>query len=184
VQKAPADCTTAYFGICQLSDESDVVLERKSLGFDTPVLNATEPLRIGKSAGGDYPPYFEGYFDEIKIYNYAAVGLQLDEYVGIDEGQDPGVPMSYKLSQNYPNPFNPSTTINFVVPTNQHVNLTVYNILGKKVKTLLNKELGSGAQTACWNGRNESGNRVASGIYLYRLETDNFVKVRKMILMK
>ncbi len=90
-----------------------------------------------------------------------------------------GLPQTYKLSQNYPNPFNPTTQIEFSIPHTGAVKLIVYDLLGKEVATLVNKQMSAGNYKIQWNAQNFS-----SGIYLYRLETKNFVQVRKMILLK
>jgi hypothetical protein len=89
------------------------------------------------------------------------------------------MPDSYTLLQNYPNPFNPSTTIKFSVPQNGHVNLTVFNLLGQEVETLVNEEREQGNHEVKFNASN-----LPSGIYLYRLQTANTVETKKMILMK
>ena len=90
-----------------------------------------------------------------------------------------GFPMSYSLSQNYPNPFNPSTTIRFQVPNSSFVNLKIYDVLGNEVETLVNEEKSAGSYEANFNAA-----KLSSGIYFYKLETGNFVKTKKMILLK
>ena len=89
------------------------------------------------------------------------------------------LPTEFSLSQNYPNPFNPTTEINFALPKASNVRLDIYNIMGQKVATLVNRHLEAGFHTAVWDGT-----RVASGIYLYRLDADDFVDTKKMILLK
>jgi len=98
---------------------------------------------------------------------------------------EPGtLPKEYALFQNYPNPFNPSTVIKFTLPANAHVELTIYNLLGKKVRTLVTSDLAAGDHSVTWDGLDEIGDGVASGMYLYRLQTGSFVASRKMILMR
>ncbi len=94
----------------------------------------------------------------------------------IDSGIMPG---RYALTQNYPNPFNPSTKINFSLPRVSCVNLSVYNLLGQKVETLIKKEMVAGNYNVTWDGID-----VASGIYFYRLESNGFVETKKMLLLK
>jgi hypothetical protein len=94
------------------------------------------------------------------------------------------VPDEFALHQNYPNPFNPVTTIQFDIPIETHVNLIVYDILGREVKTMLNQTEQPGYKSIRWNGRNNFGQKVSAGMYFYRLETTGFVKVHKMILLK
>jgi hypothetical protein len=94
------------------------------------------------------------------------------------------IPKSLQLAQNYPNPFNPSTTIRFGLPQDGRVKLTVYNILGQRIVDLIDDDRTAGYHAVTWNGRNAFGVAVASGIYLYRLETSLGIQTRKMILLK
>ncbi len=96
----------------------------------------------------------------------------------------PQVPEDYFLGQNYPNPFNPRTQISYELPTGSHVTLTVYNILGQKVTTPVDKEMPAGRYVVDWDGASDGGRQVSSGVYLYKLEAGDFIKTRKMILLK
>jgi hypothetical protein len=100
------------------------------------------------------------------------------------DGNDPILPESFTLSQNYPNPFNPATTISFSLKSTQNVNLTVFNVLGQSVRTLANGEYTIGAHDVIWDGSDEAGESVSSGIYFYRLVTADGQKTRKMMLLK
>ncbi len=94
------------------------------------------------------------------------------------------IPTTFSLSQNYPNPFNPSTVINYAVPKVTSVNITVYNSLGQHVKTLVNEKQGVGNYRVDWNGTDNYGNSVSSGVYFYQIKAGDFVKTHKMMLMK
>ena len=94
------------------------------------------------------------------------------------------LPRSIELSQNYPNPFNPTTTIRFGLPDEGKVKLVIYNVLGQKVKELLNESRGAGYHTVMWNGKNETGQQVSSGLYIYRLESAKGAESKKMLLIK
>jgi hypothetical protein len=94
------------------------------------------------------------------------------------------LPREFQLQQNYPNPFNPNTTIKFSLPEASYVKLEVFNILGQKVKNLLNEKKNAGVHTVVWNGDNQNGERVSSGIYFYRLETESYGSVKKMVLLR
>jgi subtilisin family serine protease len=94
------------------------------------------------------------------------------------------LPDQYALYQNYPNPFNPATTISFYLGRKTMATLTVYNILGERVKTLINGNLEAGSHSVIWNGTDESGSNVASGMYFYRLTIDGESTTRKMTLLK
>ena len=89
------------------------------------------------------------------------------------------------MHQNYPNPFNPSTQISFDVPNGTElVRLNIYNILGKKVNTLLNNIVNPGHHTLEWNAKDNEGNPVASGIYFYELSSSTFTARKKMLLIR
>jgi O-glycosyl hydrolase len=94
------------------------------------------------------------------------------------------VPKKYALYQNYPNPFNPVTTFRFTVPVTAEASLVVYNILGQRVRTLINKTVAAGEYRVTWDGKNETGSTVASGLYFYQLKTKKFVAVKKCILLR
>jgi cyclomaltodextrinase len=99
-------------------------------------------------------------------------------------GVPPNVAQTYSLFQNYPNPFNPTTTIRFVSPSNGFVALTVYNILGQKVKELINEYRPMGTYQVVWDGKNNDGATVASGVYFYTLKVNNFIQTKKMLMLK
>jgi hypothetical protein len=103
---------------------------------------------------------------------------------GINDDERPLLPDDYMLNQNYPNPFNPTTTISFNLPVRTNVQLTVFNILGQEVSRLVDDELAAGSHTVTWDGRAIGGSEAASGVYLYRLQTDMFADVKKMILTR
>ena len=94
------------------------------------------------------------------------------------------VPQETKLVGSYPNPFNPSTTIQYVLGHESHVSLKVYNSVGEEVATLVNEFQGAGTKTVTWNGKNNSGSSVASGLYIYTLEAGSTVLSEKVLLMK
>jgi hypothetical protein len=99
-------------------------------------------------------------------------------------GSDENRPSGFSLGQNYPNPFNPVTNIGFTVAHTAQVRLDVYNIVGQKVKTLLDQEMKPGAYSADWDGTDQGGKAVSSGIYFYRMEAGDFAGMKKMLLLK
>jgi hypothetical protein len=94
------------------------------------------------------------------------------------------IPSQYELSQNYPNPFNPSTTIKYALATDSRVSIHIYNMLGEKVRTLVNNQQEAGYYSVQWDGSNDYNQKVSSGIYIYRLEAGSFVQTKKMNLIK
>lgn len=134
---------------------------------------SNETLKTASTLGlplGDlnwYPEYLDNYYTGVKE---------------LKPGKN--VPNNFTLDQNYPNPFNPVTTISFSLKKDAHVALAVYNLLGQKVKTLLDKEMLAGAYQKTWDGTDEFGRKLSSGIYYYRLETESQKATKKMLLMK
>lgn len=94
------------------------------------------------------------------------------------------LPTSFDLSQNVPNPFNPTTNISFALPTTSKVNLSVYNVLGQHVKTLVDADMAAGYQTVTWDGTDNTGHSVASGVYFYKLRAADFASTKKMLMLK
>jgi hypothetical protein len=94
------------------------------------------------------------------------------------------IPLAYALHENYPNPFNPSTTLRFDLPNLSNATLIIYNMLGQKVKTFNMQNTPAGYHAVKWNATNDYGDPVGAGVYLYQLHTKDFVKTRKMVLLK
>jgi hypothetical protein len=94
------------------------------------------------------------------------------------------LPEAFSLNQNYPNPFNPNTMIRFSLPQDCWVKLEVYNLLGQKVKTLVDQMLKAGTKEAVWDGKNQAGVEVSSGIYFYKIQTKDLTDIKKMVLVK
>ena len=91
---------------------------------------------------------------------------------------------SFILHQNYPNPFNPVTSINFTLPKKGLVNITIYNIAGRIVKTLVNSSQTAGYKSIQWNATNDRNEQVSAGLYLYTIEVGEFRQTKKMVLLK
>ena len=110
----------------------------------------------------------------------------------IDEGaleelnikNNKALPERFTLHQNYPNPFNPVTNFDYDLPEDAMVNITVFDMMGKVVRTLVNDQQSAGYKTLQWNAMSNSGQPVSSGLYIYTIQTGEFSKTRKMILLK
>jgi len=98
---------------------------------------------------------------------------------GLSQNSGPEVPDVFALNQNYPNPFNPSTEIAFDLPVASHVELTIYNVLGQKVETLVDREMEAGSHTVTWNA-----DKVSTGVYFYRITAKDFTETKKMLMLK
>jgi hypothetical protein len=99
-------------------------------------------------------------------------------------GAPSDLPSSFDLQQNYPNPFNPSTVITYAVPRNAHVTIDIYNVLGQKVASLFDQEQTVGTHSIAWNGQNNHGASVGSGVYFVTMQAGTFSQVRKMMLTR
>ncbi|KAA0231755.1 CHRD domain-containing protein [candidate division KSB1 bacterium] len=169
------------YAVTDASDQSGAVALR------TPVASDTEIEGVAIPAG---PALFEGVLGQFSSTNPTA-GYQLSPILPTDVSPLTGVeehaseaPASFALLQNYPNPFNPTTIIRYDLPKQVHVKIAIYNLLGKRVRTLVDAQEAPGFKQITWDGANDEGARVASGIYIYRIETEGFSFSRKMTLLK
>jgi len=130
----------------------------------------------------DFPLYFIQEQQATELLHQALSDLQVSTDVAAEV--EIKVPVSFSLSQNHPNPFNSKTAIEYSLPRETDVKIAIYNILGQRVKTVLDQRQTSGHQRIFWDGKNEKGKTVSSGIYFYRMETEEFVRTRKMLYLK
>jgi len=114
---------------------------------------------------------------------YAAFTTDIITDVEDDEHGDI-LPYRFELSQNYPNPFNPVTTIEYSLPRRSSVKIDVFNLLGQKVRTLVDREESAGTYSIAWDGTSSTGETVSTGVYFYRFQTDDHVETKKMLLLK
>lgn len=160
--------------------------------LDTIVAQAPLNLPVGSGFKvGSYSTSYSmiGKMDEFRLYRRALTdeevwasvyqNMACGSTTGIEEDKKNIIPTNYSLNQNYPNPFNPSTKISYSIPKQGHVNLIVYDILGQKVATLVDEVQSTGNYIIEFNASN-----LASGIYFYRLSTNDYTNVKKMILIK
>ena len=118
--------------------------------------------------------------DDYKRY----VGAEGTVVVGTDDGLISQIPVSFNISQNYPNPFNPLTTLSYDLPENGHVGITIFDIAGKRVKTLVNTYQLAGSRSTQWNATNDAGTPVSGGLYFYTIRAGDLKQTRKMLLLK
>lgn len=127
---------------------------------------------------------FEVSLDGPNSPRYFKVIMGTASYAANERNGIPLVPVSYGLEQNYPNPFNPSTTIRYALAKKGDVTLEIYNTLGQRVKTLVGAPQNTGTYEVVWNGTTDAGAMAASGVYFYRLRTEGFTAVRKLIMIR
>jgi len=114
------------------------------------------------------------YFDNISFYSNS---------VGVDNRSET-FPQGFVLEQNFPNPFNPSTTLRYELPEDGLVNVTIYDMMGRQVSTLLSSHQTAGYKSIQWNATNDFGKPVSAGVYLYQIQAGEFVQTKKMVLLK
>lgn len=166
-------------------DEEATVIATDTTGFDVEL-----GIHPSTNLDGSEAP-------ELGLYNVTGIVAQNDPYKirprstddlefieGTDIESGKNLPDEFALGQNYPNPFNPTTTIKFQLPKSASVNLTVYNMVGRQVATLVNTEMDAGYHQVTWNGTDNTGQRVATGVYFYRINAGEFTTTKKMIMMK
>jgi len=117
-------------------------------------------------------------------YDSGMTGSFVATTTGIEERQNTKTPGAYQLNRNYPNPFNPSTIIGYQLPAEEHVELRIYNTRGRLVLTLINDKRPAGNNSVVWDGSDESGRLVASGLYIYRIKAGGFISTKTMLLVR
>jgi len=187
----------------EIDDDGDEVFgENKSYQLKDPTVDFGEvDFRLPWSSDSEVPGtqipndlfsftgvvgQFDGFSGDptIGFQLMAIYETDIGEVVSVDD-QERTVPVVYQLEQNYPNPFNPSTTIDFSIPEQVQVTLEIYNVLGQRVKTLVAGEMyDPGHYNVVWDGRNQNGNPVSSGMYIYRIQAGDFTDVKKMMFLK
>ena len=144
--------------------------------------NGGEVLKLNFTANRDIRG---NHAEALEVTKFLANETDFTQNVNSESIEFIGKPTVYKLEQNYPNPFNPSTVISYKIPDdNVGVTLVIYNIQGKKIKTLVNGKQNAGVYKITWNATNDYGERVSTGIYIYRLITEKYTSTKKMIVLK
>ena len=148
-------------------------------------LDSPERLSLTSPAAGTYTVVVEGFTvwknkEKFKLYaDIVGTPFNLAKKTTTE-----ALPTEFSLSQNYPNPFNPSSVINYDLPHNSFVTLNVYDIQGRLVRTLVNGSKDAGYHSVIFNGKNDTGGQLASGMYIYRIITPEFSQVKKMLFLK
>ena len=162
---------------------SEVLLKPIQLYFDVDVEQYGDTGEVGLykyNRSENVWSRIDGYFlknKTLSISEYGTYGVFYNK-----NGRQ--IPMEYNLLQNYPNPFNPSTKIKFDLPEASRTTLTVFNVLGQKIKTVVNKRLEAGRHVYEWDGTSRYGSKVASGVYFYQLISGSKRLVKKMVFVK
>jgi hypothetical protein len=185
------DLTYGYF-TDYVSVPADYYILDVTPGDDNSTVVASFEAELSGLGGGAAVVFASGFLAPDDNQDGAAFGLfaalpngNVVEFPLYTETSGRFVPTNWEIDiSNYPNPFNPATTIGYNLPQSGHVTVEVFNIIGQKIRTLVDQYQNAGTQTVIWDGQNESSDPVASGIYFYRISSDEFTATRKMVLMK
>ncbi len=151
----------------------------------TPENNSEFLISIDPSGltGGMHAAGFTVYSSHANQMESKYISVSLDYTTDVSDGES-GLPNKFALYQNFPNPFNPSTRIKYDLKQETNIKLKIFNILGQKVRSLVNDVQPAGRYNVTWDGTDDSGKLVSSGIYLYRIFADDFISTKKLILLK
>lgn len=129
---------------------------------------------------------FEGIVDSTNraLLMHRVLDWLLSPDVGVESDEGSALPTVYALDQNYPNPFNPTTTIHYQLPQATEIKLEIFNLRGQRVATLVDRRQAAGYYAVIWDGKDDLGHPVTSGVYIFRLESREFIKVRKLVLIR
>ena len=190
-----------HITILLLSHAAFLNAQFKNSEFGVGLLVGGSKLQ-GDDIEGDFPFGLKSFFlepnqpssvgEELAEFEKNPLSVQSDvqefNVVSVEPDESSQIPQFFSLSQNFPNPFNPATVIQYELPgpgvkTSRAI-LKVYDLLGREVQTLVDKDYAPGAYEISWDGTNEEGAQVSSGIYIYQLKFGNFVSSKKMILLR
>jgi len=204
VNSSPLPVEFVSFSVAQQAEGVELswqtATEESNLGFtvERRVKRATgdwQEIGFVSGHGTTIQPHDYSYFDDLTgldagtafTLQYRLKQIDLDgsfKYHGPIEVHMGSAPETFTIAQNYPNPFNPATVIDFSVPKKANVSIVVYDILGRAIRTLVDRPMQQGVHSVVWDGKDDAGNPVAAGVYVYRLATSGVVETKKMILIK
>lgn len=198
----PSDIIAGPYRVNDNDPEIVATISKTLPGIDPPeitdgdvwvVINYLESTPGAPGVGVDSDPPLDGrtiqYLTSTGWTSFGSGDLMITAYfsdqpVGVENNNDKNIPLTFDLKQNYPNPFNPSTVIAYQIPQSEFVTLEIYNSIGEKVRTLVDGTQETGFYQVQWDGKNNSGNQLSSGVYLYRLSAGNYTNVMKMVLLR
>ncbi len=155
---------------------------------ETAIIGTVTDAEEMPVAGAHIAFIYEG--DTLQVFNATtasdggyAVLLSLITPTAVEETRESGIPRTFQLLQNYPNPFNPNTVIQYALPEPGHVELSIYNVLGHRIRTLVDRYQEAGGYAVEWNGRNARGMGLSAGVYFYRLKAGAYETSGKMAIV-
>jgi hypothetical protein len=180
-----------------IGDNNGYVYYHENIGTDaSPNFASNGGVRLRTQEGLDIKVFYGAHIDAADWNADGNIDILVGDYYGYVEvfintkpssnveNPDPAKPVSCVLSQNYPNPFNPETEIRFKLAESCDVHLQIFNTLGREIRTLIRSKLSFGEHGIYWDGTDNTGNPVPSGIYLYQLKAGDFIQSKKMSLLR
>lgn len=182
----------AQIAVSAAGNELEVGVPKDVINAGTDIRPFVYSVRTDDWDNEEYMPNDQAEGEQTDYYaiNYnfftgpSVVKVRGEIMTGIEDSDAISLPIGFDLSQNYPNPFNPSTTIEFFVPQSEKIELNILNILGQKVRTLNNGTVTAGTHQISWDGKNDDGRLVSSGVYLYQLKTSAGAITKKMLFIQ
>ena len=164
-------------------DLSDVINSNGEHSFSLGVLDNTDSVSFYSKekmfTDGEYNVFLNGYAPQMAVWP----SLSFDQVILSNE-EDKILPFRFALYQNYPNPFNPITTIDYEMARDEFVSIFVYDLMGRRIKTLVNKVNAPGRYSVSWNGTNDDSKLLSTGMYFYKMRAEGFESVKKLMLIK
>jgi len=146
--------------------------------------NSSEGIRYTLTDGFGITKIYGEPDDEWLLRGAIINGVRYGTISSVQDNVDNAIPQDIYLFRNYPNPFNAGTMISFQLQSTHHINLSVYDLLGRNIKTIINQELSSGRHEFFWDGREDKSKQLSSGIYICRIQSNSFLLQRKMLMLK
>ncbi|GBD93200.1 flagellar basal body rod modification protein [bacterium BMS3Abin05] len=166
--------------------EGTTVIDDWDMYADIGYRTATSKVFMVNVTDGQLNIDFQASVDSAKVSAIKITGVHgaMAKRLAKNGGVMSAVPNDYGLSANYPNPFNPSTTIDYQLPEAANVKMVIYDLLGRQIRTLVDRNEEAGYHAISWDSRNENGMQVPAGIYILKLHANKYTAIRKMVLMK
>lgn len=182
-----------YYNVTALYDGNnfdiyiDGVLDNHST-YSGSILTTSIDLTIGQVLPNNAEYNFKGVLDDIRIYNYAVSEEEIkniySEHTAVSDPERGMLLYKTSLHQNYPNPFNATTAIGYELREAGYVTIHIYNVMGQRVHTLIDGEKQTGFHSVSWNGKDDEGQILASGLYFYEMKVGHFHQIRKLLMLK
>lgn len=175
--------TVDHLGNYYVSSWSDNTVYRYDSNFTSSVVASTSHNGVNHSGTADI--FYNQVNNVLAVPNFTANTVDFIPFSQLSTNDSEiSIPDEFKLHQNFPNPFNPTTTIFYDVNKESNVKISVFDLLGREIVTLINQIEQAGSKSINWDGRDFTGNMVNAGVYIYQIEAEGFIQTKKMVVLK